>query len=216
MIDVVLIETGTANLASVRAALRRAGAEPQPATSAAQVRSAARVVLPGVGAFDRTRRGLADGGLDDAIRDRILADRPTLAVCVGLQVLADESEESSPGAPSPGLGLVPGTVRRLGGPGAGSGERAIRVPQMGWNAVTVTDDRAGCLRSGEAYFANSFALDPEPAAEAGWSVAVAVHGRPFAAAVERGATLACQFHPELSGAYGADLIAAWLAGGRSC
>ncbi len=192
-LKVFIVRTGVANLASVCAGLRRLGAEPVPTRDPDQIARADRVILPGVGAFGAAMQALG-GGLDDALRARVAADRPTLAVCVGLQVLCDASEES-PGVV--GLGIVPGIVRRFTGP--------ITVPQLGWNRVVPT--QGSRLAEGYVYFANSYRLDAVPA---GFEGALADHGGPFVAALERGALLACQFHPELSGAYGSALIGRWL------
>jgi imidazole glycerol phosphate synthase glutamine amidotransferase subunit len=115
---------------------------------------------------------------------------------VGLQVLCDASEES-PGVP--GLGLVPGTVRRF--------PSTVRVPQFGWNRVEAPP--GGFLESGYAYYANSYRLDAAPA---GWTAATSDHGGPFVGALRRGDVLACQFHPELSGAWGLAMLGRWLRG----
>jgi len=202
-VNVLVVETGTANTASVLAGLRRAGGDPTVLGSSdvdrAQVGGivarADRVVLPGVGAFAAARASLDAQGVVDALRERILAGRPTLAICLGLQLFAEASEES-PGAV--GLGVFGTTVRRFTGP--------VRVPQLGWNDVVAGE---GCrlLTDGCAYFANSYRLDAVPA---GWSGATSDHGGSFVAAVERGAVLACQFHPELSGAWGQALLRRWL------
>lgn len=192
---VLVVRTGLANLASVLAGLRRAGAEAEVTHAPEAVLRADRVVLPGVGALGAAMETLRREGLDSALYQRIAEGRPTLCVCLGLQLLLEGSEES-PGVP--GLGVVPGHARRFAG---------VRVPQMGWNAVAPED---GCrlLAPGHAYFANSFRLvDPPP----GWAVATAEHGGPFVAAMERGPVLACQFHPELSGAWGLDLLRRWVA-----
>ncbi len=189
--------TGTANLASVLAGLRRAGAEPVLTDDPAVVRGAARVVLPGVGAFGAARAALASGGLDAAIRDRLIDGRPLLAICLGLQLLGAASEES-PGVA--GLGLFEGAATRITGP--------VRVPQMGWNRVQPSAG-ARWVRPGAAYFANSYKFDALPA---GWDGSLAHHGGPLVASVERGDVLACQFHPELSGAWGLDLLRRWAHG----
>ena len=114
---------------------------------------------------------------------------------MGLQLLCNSSEES-PGAT--GLGCVDGAVTHF--------PAGVRAPQFGWNRVTAG---AGCslLEDGYAYFANSFRLAEPPA---GWHAATAEHGGRFVAAMERGAVLACQFHPELSGRYGIDLLRRWI------
>lgn len=202
--EVLVVRTGTANLASVCAGLSRIGATPRITQQAAHIESAERVVLPGVGAFGAALQTLREAGLCDVLRERITADRPTLAVCVGLQVLCESSEES-PGVD--GLGVVPGRVTRFADD--------LRAPQLGWNLVTPPD--ADGFEPGYAYFANSYKLDAAPA---GWQSATANHGGPFVAALWRGRVLACQFHPELSGPWGLALLQRWLtanaAGGATC
>lgn len=193
---VYVVPTGVANSASVLAALRRLGAEPAVAVDGDAVRTAPHVVLPGVGAFAAAAAALAERGLGAALRERVAAGRSTLAICLGLQLLCSASEES-PGVA--GLGLVPDVVRRF--------PAHVRVPQLGWNDVAPVDGAA--LPAGTAYFANSYRLERVPA---GWQGACSDHGGPFVAALARGGVLACQFHPELSGAYGERLLRRWLAG----
>jgi len=191
---VAVVRTGVANLASVLAALRRVGADPEVTADPDIVIGAGHVVLPGVGAFGAGMLALA-GPLAEALRARIAAGRPTLAICLGLQLLCDASEEA-PGVA--GLRLVPGTVTCY--------PDGVTVPQMGWARITAPSE-SRVVRSGWAYFANSYRLaDPPP----GWVVATGEHGGPYVAAVERDGIVACQFHPELSGAYGLDLVRRWL------
>lgn len=190
---VTVVVTGVANTASVLAAWRRVGASPVVTEDPDAVRRADLVELPGVGSFGAAMECLEASGLGDAVRERIAAGRPTLAICVGLQVLCEASEES-PGVA--GLGLVPGTVRRF--------PSTVRVPQFGWNRVAAP--ASGPLRDGFAYYANSYRLPDPPA---GWACATTDHGGPFVAALTRGDVLATQFHPELSGAYGLSLLARW-------
>jgi len=192
---VVVVRTGTANLASVVAALERAGRTVLVADEPATVVEAARLVLPGVGSFGAVAEALARGGLAAPLAERIRSGRPTLAICLGLQLLAAASEED-PGAE--GLGVLDATVTAL--------PPTVRVPQLGWNQVRAED---GCrlLEDGAAYFANSYRLEAVPP---GWEGAMADHGGPFVAALERGAVLGCQFHPELSGRWGQSLIERWL------
>lgn len=193
---VLIVPTGTANIASVTAALERAGATVALAPDAAAVRRADRVVLPGVGAFAAAMQRIREDGVADALAERIHAGRATLAVCVGFQLLFEASEESEGVA---GLGVLPGKAARF--------PSTVRVPQIGWNRVE-PDPACRMIEAGHAYFANSFRASEAPP---DWAVARADHGGPFVAAVERGAVLGCQFHPELSGAWGQALIARWLA-----
>jgi imidazole glycerol phosphate synthase glutamine amidotransferase subunit len=191
---VVIVPTGTANLASVAAAFRRLDAETLVSHEPGLIRDATHVMLPGVGAFGASMQRLTASGADEALRRRIEADRPTIAICVGHQLLFASSDES-PG--TRGLGVVPAHV--------GSFPAEVRVPQFGWNKVEA-DPACDLLESGFAYFANSFRAGDAP----DWRIAVAEHGGLFVAAMERGNIVGCQFHPELSGDYGAALLSRWL------
>ena len=153
------------------------------------------LVLPGVGAFGAAVKTLRGRDVCRALADRLRAGRPTLAVCLGLQLLCQSSDES-PGVA--GLGVIAATVTRF--------PATVRVPQLGWNRV-VAESKCAVLKAGSAYFANSYRLVECPS---GWNAAYADHGGRFVAALERGAVLACQFHPELSGRWGLDLLRAWL------
>jgi imidazole glycerol-phosphate synthase subunit HisH len=192
--EVVVVPTGTANLASVRAALARLGARSRLADDAAMIEDAAHVVLPGVGSFGAAMAGLRETGLDAALAARVKDGRATLAMCVGLQVLFEASDENPDAS---GLAAIPGRVGRFAD--------SVRVPQFGWNRV-VPEPGCRLVQPGYAYFANSYRVLDAP----GCAIATAAHGGRFVAALERGGMLACQFHPELSGAYGHELIGRWL------
>lgn len=189
-----IITTGSANLASVRAALARAGIASRIADRPADIAVAELAVLPGVGAFGPAMRALDRSGMADAIRMRVAAGGSLLAICLGLQLLCETSEESPEVS---GLGLIKAPVTRFA--------PTARSPQLGWNLVEPSGADT-LVRLGHAYFANSFKLDSAPP---GWSPSWAVHGGRFIAAIQRGPVLACQFHPELSGAWGHGLLAAW-------
>ncbi|MEL6497100.1 MAG: imidazole glycerol phosphate synthase subunit HisH [Planctomycetota bacterium] len=193
--DVAIIATGTANTASVSAAFRRCGCTSRITTDRAEVRETGRVVLPGVGSFEAGMAALRSLGLEETLRKRIDRGGPVLAICLGMQLLCSGSDES-PGVE--GLGVIDADVRRL--------DADVRVPQFGWNMVhrgntSLPDD-------GYAYYANSFCLANAPE---GWKHATTTYGSPFVAAIERGSLLACQFHPELSGSWGARLLEGWLS-----
>ncbi len=200
MNEVTVVPTGTANMASVIAAFRRLGADLRPAESANDIQQADQLVVPGVGAFAAAMKHIDEHRWRRSLVDRIQAGRPTLAICVGMQLLCEKSEES-PGFS--GLGVVRGTVTRL--------PQDLTVPQLGWNRVT-PESAARFLRPGWAYFANSYRLGSVPD---GWVGAKTQYGGGFVSAMERGDVLACQFHPELSGEWGSDLLSRWLDGTRS-
>lgn len=194
--EVTIIQTGTANLASVAVAFERLGAQVTMTRDPAGVRDAKRLVLPGVGTFEAGMDRLKGDDLVEVLAERVDADRPTLGICLGLQLLGVASDES-PGVD--GLRLITARVQPL--------DDSAPVPQMGWNKVSANGGR---IEDGWAYFANSYAFTTVPPA---WTPAMAMHGaRSFVAAVERGSLLACQFHPELSGAWGAALLSRWLEG----
>ncbi len=199
MTRVVVLDSGLANVASVRSAFRALGAVPTVTRDPAVAESATHLVLPGVGAFGPGMASLRAARLDRTVRAAVDRGVPLLAICLGLQLLTDGSDEA-PGVP--GLGLIPGRCVRL--------PAAQRLPQLGWNGVT-PGSPDGLVRTGIAAYANSYALGQAPP---DWSAAWTSYGRPFVAALERGRVLACQFHPELSGQWGMRLLARWLGGGR--
>jgi len=198
-VRVVLADYGAGNVRSVCSALERAGAEPEIARDAAAVGEAALAVVAGVGHLGSAARVLEERGLAEALRERAAAGRPVLGICVGMQLLFEESEEGGHG-----LGLLRGPVRRV---------RARRVPHMGWNELRPLGQSAllAGLEGADVYFAHSYACDPaEPVA-----VAETEHDGPIVAAVESGALAGVQFHPERSSAAGARLLRNALAWSRS-
>ncbi len=199
MTAVVLVPTGTANIASVKAALHRLGVEPVEAVRPEDVSEASQVVLPGVGSFGAAMAAIDSLGMRDALQGRVESGRPTLAVCVGMQLLGSTSTES-PG--SIGLGVIPFAVERF--------ENEVRVPQLGWNLVE-PEGRSRFIEPGWAYFANSYRIASTPE---GWVGATSEYGGRFVSALERGSVLAVQFHPELSGPWGAAVLRRWLSATR--
>ena len=201
---VTVFDYGAGNLHSLVKAVEAAGAEVRVERDAiAAVRDTDALVLPGVGAFGAACESLerVPGGRE-AMHEAIAGGLPTLGICLGMQLLFDESEEG----PGRGLGVVPGRVRRLS---------SRRVPQIGWNAV---ED----VRRGEplfaraplatAYYANSFVCAPADGdAARGPVVAWSTHdGDRFPAALRLGRTVGVQFHPEKSSAAGVAFVRAWV------
>lgn len=201
--QVAIVNTKVANIASMIAALERLGATPVLTDDSDTLLNAPYVIMPGVGAFGPGMAQLHAMNAVDAIKTRVAQNKPTFCVCLGLQLLCLDSEET-PGVE--GLGILDAHVVRFK-------SDQILIPQLGWNRVVPQSEEAGFLQEGYAYFANSYHLDRIPE---GWSGAVSDHGGPFVAAVERGAILACQFHPELSGQWGLQLIKRWLEQEVTC
>ncbi|HEY6627517.1 MAG TPA: imidazole glycerol phosphate synthase subunit HisH, partial [Acidimicrobiia bacterium] len=172
----------------------RLDVEPVLAADSQMVDEAERVVLPGVGAFGPAIDRIDQLGMREAMTSRIENDQPTLAICLGMQLLCGASDESPD---SVGLGVVQQSVTRFTGD--------VKVPQLGWNRVE--PDRSNWLEPGWAYFANSYMV---PRLPEGWSGATTDYGGSFVSAMARGSVLACQFHPELSGAWGSNLLRRWV------
>lgn len=190
---VAVIDYGVGNLRSAEKALCRAGADARLVTKAAEVGAADGVVLPGVGHFGRCSEALKASGLWAVTAEAASGARPFLAICVGMQLLYEASEEAPEAR---GLGTFPGKVTRL--------EGGVRRPQMQWNLLSVK--RGSRLLEGLeegtwAYFVHSYAA---PIGEE--TVATCQYGGPVAAAAERGLLFATQFHPEKSSSAGLAIL----------
>lgn len=186
---IAILDFGMGNLRSVANAVDRVGGEALVTSDPADAGRADAMVVPGVGAFASCMAGLRERGLDRALRDFAGSDRPLLAVCLGMQVLFDRSEEGD----AEGLGILRGRVVRLPGD--------VKVPHMGWNDVTWTRAHPlaeGLDGDGRFYFVHSYACLPEDDVTVGETE----HGMRFAAAVARDNLFGTQFHPEKSGEAG--------------
>jgi glutamine amidotransferase len=210
---VAIIDYGSGNLRSATKAFERAsreagiGAEIELTADAGRVRSADRVVLPGVGAYADCRAGLdAVPGMVEALEEVVTAKgRPFLGICVGMQLMSERGLEKTV---TSGLGWIVGDVKVIE-----PADPALKVPQIGWNTLGLTRDHplfAGIL-TGEkglhAYFVHSYHLDAKNDADV---LALADYGGPVTAAVARDNYAGTQFHPEKSQALGLALIANFL------
>ncbi|MGN6765511.1 MAG: imidazole glycerol phosphate synthase subunit HisH [Rhizobiaceae bacterium] len=210
---VAIIDYGSGNLRSATKAFERAsreagiGAEIELTADAGRVRSADRVVLPGVGAYADCRAGLdAVPGMVEALEEVVTAKgRPFLGICVGMQMMSERGLEKTV---TSGLGWIAGDVKVIE-----PANPALKVPQIGWNTLGLTRDHplfAG-IPTGEkglhAYFVHSYHLDAKNDADV---LALADYGGPVTAAVARDNYAGTQFHPEKSQALGLALIANFL------
>ncbi len=195
---VALIDYGAGNLQSVKNALKAAGAENIRVTAdPAEVLSADRIVLPGVGAFAHCMDALsAIPGMVDALNEATGPDaKPFLGICVGMQLMAEAGEEHGRHA---GLGWVKGTVRLIE-----TTDPTIKIPHMGWNDVVPTATHP-LIAAGEAYFLHSYAFDGDDV------LATTSHGGPVVAAIGRDNRIGVQFHPEKSQRFGLSLLSRFL------
>jgi glutamine amidotransferase len=192
-VKLVIVDLGCGNIGSVRLAFGRFGLEPLVTSDAGEIASADKVILPGVGAA-----GFAMGRIDAlGLRGQLANLRqPALAICLGMQLLFEASDEADTAC----LGVIPGRVRALQ-PAPGR-----PVPHMGWTKVRVRTPDIGIADGDYLYFAHSFACDAGPAA-----IATAEYGGEIAAVVHQGNWLGAQFHPERSGEAGARFLESFLA-----
>jgi imidazole glycerol-phosphate synthase subunit HisH len=199
---VVVLDYGSGNIRSAERAIARTGADVTVTSDARRAAAADGLVVPGVGAFAACMTGLAAVGGPEIIAERMAGGRPTLAICVGHQVLFEAGIEH--GVRAEGCGMWPGLVERLD---------AERLPHMGWNTIDAAEGSrmfAG-VESEHFYFVHSYGVREMPAAPQR-RVTWADHGGDrFVAAVEDGPLWSTQFHPEKSGDAGARLISNWVA-----
>ncbi len=195
-LDVVIIDSGGANLASLQFALERLGARSHVSSDPAALAAAPRVLLPGVGAAADAMRRLRSTGLTDVIAGLRV---PLLGICLGMQLLFEHSAEGD----TPCLGLLPGSIEHLT-PAPG-----LPVPHMGWNTLQMRGADpllAGLTEPAYAYFVHSYAAAPGE-----HTLATVHYGQPLAAIVRRDNFIGVQFHPERSAALGARLLRNFLS-----
>jgi imidazole glycerol-phosphate synthase subunit HisH len=200
---IALVDYGASNLHSVRHAFEAIGADVMLAARPEDLRAAERIVLPGVGAFGECVRNLRASGLTDALHEEVFGrGKPLLGICLGLQILARDSEE---GGSHEGFGWLPGRVRLLDSAAAG-----MKVPHIGWNEVNALRPTAmfkGLRPGASFYFVHSYHFVPD---EQSLLAATADYGGPITAAIEHDNLFATQFHPEKSQQNGLRLLENFL------
>ena len=201
--SIAIVDYGMGNLASVAKALKFLGRTAKVTSNPADLARAKALILPGVGAFGEAMRELRRRGLVTPIRESIVAGKPFLGLCLGLQLLFESSEES-PGVR--GLGLLPGRVRRF------PRKKGLKVPHMGWNSLEI--DRPNPLLRGVpdgsfVYFVHSYFAAPE---EKSWVAAHTRYGGSFPSVIwDGGRVWATQFHPEKSQRWGLKILKNFLS-----
>ena len=191
---VTILDYGVGNLHSLAKAFGRAGADVRIEPCPRRALSTDALVLPGVGAFSVAAQHIADDR--DLVRDAIDAGLPTLGICLGMQLLFDDSEEGE----GRGLSVIAGRVERL---------KAQRTPQIGWNTVRTASDRSIVGDNAAMYFANTYVC--RPASEDVVTDWATYESDRFAAAVRAGSAVGVQFHPEKSSRVGIETIERFLA-----
>ena len=204
---ITIIDYGMGNLRSVQKGFIKVGYPAEISGDPAKILAADGVVLPGVGAFGRCMENLDKYGLVETIKEFVNKDRPFLGICLGLQLLFDESEEFGPVR---GLGIIPGKALRF------PESNGLKIPQMGWNVIEKVGD-APILRGVESgsfvYFVHSYYPSPDSPEDV---YAVANYESDFCVALGRDNLFATQFHPEKSGHVGLDLLARFVAWDGKC
>lgn len=209
--EVCIVDYGLGNLLSVKRGLEHCGARVSITSDPERIISAARLVVPGVGAFGSAMRALKRAGLDDAIREAAMRGTPLLCICLGMQLLMEESEEFGD---TPGLGLIAGRVVAV--PSKTAAGEAQKIPHIGWSALSESQTTRGwegtvledTLPGEFAYFGHSLMVVPSDPAH---RIAECVYGgQTLAAVIGNGTITGCQFHPEKSGQTGLKMLRRFL------
>ncbi|MBK8261030.1 MAG: imidazole glycerol phosphate synthase subunit HisH [Nannocystis sp.] len=199
--EIILVDAHLGNLDSVERALVHVGATVVKSSDPDRIAAARALVFPGQSAFSARTDALVEGALGAAIRMVIERGDPFLGICLGMQLLFDRSEEDGG---HPGLGVLPGVVRRLPADQRVDG-RPLKVPHIGWSDVQPTGEHF--------YFAHSYYAAPEQPDDLMWT---ARYGQlELAAAVRRGSVYGAQFHPEKSQLAGLRFLRSFILGGRA-
>ena len=200
---ITVIDYGMGNLHSVAKALEKVGADVTVSSRKADIQQADKILLPGVGSFGDCMANLQKYELVDVILQELRSGKPFMGICLGMQLLFESSEES-PGVD--GLAYLQGHVRKIVAPG-------LKIPHIGWNNLELHKDTAhlnapNILQDSQndyVYFVHSYAMPVNP-----WTIAQCHYGEPFTAAVQKDNFFGVQFHPERSGAAGAQLLKNFL------
>ena len=199
---IAVIDYGVGNLFSLKSSLAAIGAKALVTSDPELIKSAHRIILPGVGAFEDAAEKLSSAGLAELVISEAKKGKPILGICLGMQLLFEKSYEYGE---HKGLGLIKGAVRPL----EGAISESLKIPHMGWNALKIKDKACPLFKyinDGDfVYFVHSYyATECDEAV-----TATADYGVLVTAAVARGNVFGCQFHPEKSGETGLNILRAF-------
>ncbi|MBP5162165.1 MAG: imidazole glycerol phosphate synthase subunit HisH [Spirochaetales bacterium] len=201
-----IIDYGVGNLFSLQSSFSAIGEKAVVSRSADVLRSADRLVLPGVGAFKDARRLLKESGVEQCMLDLVAGGKPLLGICLGMQMLFDTDYEDGL---HEGLGLIPGEVRPISDDLKAAGRAELKVPQIGWNAL-IFRNRSKLYRyineRDYVYFVHSY----HATGCDDWTTAVTEYGALLTASVEKDNVFGTQFHPEKSGNVGLSILKAFV------
>ncbi len=196
---ITIVNYGVGNLASIKNMLKKAGFEAVLATEKSEIEMASKIILPGIGAFDHCMSEFNKSGLRETVTKRVFENKiPLLGICVGLQMLMENSEEGV----EPGLGWIKGKTIKFKKEVLGD----LKIPHMGWTDVQIIKDTALTQELGERprfYFVHSYYVQPEEQSD---TMLTATYGYDFTAAVNHDNIFGAQFHPEKSHKYGMKIL----------
>ena len=201
---IAIVDYGVGNLFSLKSSLAAIGAEARVTKDEAEIRSADKIILPGVGAFEDAMRKLCASGLAEVVKDEVKKGKPLMGICLGMQMLFEKSMEYGE---HEGLGLIPGAVVPIGD----VIPPELKIPHIGWNALNIKKDSPvfKYISDGDCvYFVHSFYA----AGCEDYTTATAEYGAELTAAVQNGNVFGCQFHPEKSGKVGLNILRAFCEG----
>lgn len=211
--SLIVIDYGLGNLRSVCRALENVGGAPKLSSDPDEIKSADKIILPGVGAFADGMKGLIERNLVESITSYCLSDRPLLGICLGMQMLFEDAEEFGN---HKGLGIIPGVVKKI--PEVSASGTPHKVPHIGWSPLIYPEGRnsyqwkdeilSELQENSSVYFVHSYAGVPTDQSHR--LADTLYNGQRILAAVKKGSIFGCQFHPEKSGPNGLSILRRFL------
>ena len=196
---IIIVDYGMGNLGSISNMVRKLGYNVEISSNPTSINKASKLILPGVGAFDKAIKNIKDCGLQDVIISRVKLDKiPIMGICLGMQIMTNKSEEGS----SEGLGLIPGEVKKFS---FGSTAR-LKIPHMGWNEIKINKDSRllnDMYEGARFYFVHSYYT---VCRDEHYVLTTSSYGFDFTSSFEKDNLVGVQFHPEKSHKFGMKLM----------